>query len=68
MEERSPRRFKHADPLTRRLRRQRSDIRIREKYEAIAPEPSGSCIRMGWEIGICESERIDLMKSDLEKP
>ena len=36
-----------------------------KKYDTLAPEPLKSCLRMGCEIGICETELIELQKSDV---
>ena len=38
---------------------------LRKKYDELAPEPLNSFIQLSCEIGICESEAIALLKSDV---
>jgi len=38
---------------------------LRRKYDELAPEPLNSFIQFSCEIGICESEMIDLLKADV---
>lgn len=38
---------------------------LRKKYDEVAPEPLNSFIQLSCEIGICESEAISLLKSDV---
>ena len=38
---------------------------LRKKYDEVAPEPLSSFIQISCEIGICEGEIIDLLKTDV---
>jgi hypothetical protein len=38
---------------------------LRKKYDQLAPEPLNSFVQLSCEIGICEGEMINLLKSDL---
>jgi site-specific recombinase XerD len=38
---------------------------LRKKYDELAPEPLNSFIQFSCEVGICEREMIDLLKSDV---